>query len=322
MADRPVVTMSAAALPIAGPRRMPERPAPRGGESPAGGARRLRPRPRAVALMEHDPRSPDTLIQMLRTGASARETEQAQQLAPPSADESAELAAIAARMVRALAARPGRRRKRHRRRGVPDLRGAFRANLATGGDPIRLPRMRRVPRLPRLLALLDVSGSMQRHTWLLLQLLYAVYQRTRRIETIVFSTRPTLVTREMRAPTFGEALRRVGDVAPHWSGGTRIGESLATVNADHEPLLDRFTTVFLLSDGWETGDPDGLARELRRMRRRVRRVVWLNPLLGTRDYEPLARGLRAATPHVDDFASARDVAALKRLPSLLRGRVL
>ena len=299
---------------------LPERPVPRGGSSPAGGARRLRPRPRSLAIMENDLRSKDTLIQVLRTGASAREWASGQELVALGEGESAELAAIAARMVRALASRPGRRRKRHRRKGTPDLRGAFRVNLATGGDLIRLPRMRRVPRVPRLLALLDVSGSMQRHTWLLLQLLFAVYQQTRRVETIVFSTRPTRVTRQMRAPSLREALRRMGEAVPHWSGGTRIGESLAQVNSDYEWLLDRFTTVMLLSDGWETGDPEGLARELRRMRRRVRRLVWLNPLLGTRDYEPLARGLRAAAPHVDDFAPAGDVASLKRLPALLRGR--
>ena len=298
---------------------LPERPAPRGGSSPAGGARRLRPRPRSLALMENDLRSKDTLIQVLRTGASAREWASGQELVALDEGESAELTAIAARMVRALASRPGRRRKRHRRRGTPDLRGAFRVNLAMGGDLIRLPRMRRVPRVPRLLALLDVSGSMQRHTWLLLQLLFAVYQQTRRVETIVFSTRPTRVTRQMRAPSLREALRRMGEAVPHWSGGTRIGESLAQVNSDYAWLLDRFTTVMLLSDGWETGDPEGLARELRRMRRRVRRLVWLNPLLGTRDYEPLARGLRAAAPHVDDFAPAGDVASLKRLPGLLRG---
>ena len=82
--------------------------------------------------------------------------------------------------------------------------------------------------------------------------------------------------------------------------------------------MDRYTTVFLLSDGWETGDPEQLSRELRRMRRRVRRIVWLNPLLGTEDYQPLARGLQASMPYVDDFVSALDVAHLKRLPQLLR----
>ena len=104
----------------------------------------------------------------------------------------------------------------------------------------------------------------------------------------------------------------------HWSGGTRIGESLRVVNAVYEHLEDRFTTVFLLSDGWETGDTGQLARELSRMRLRVRGLVWLNPLAGTEDFEPLARGLQAAMPYVDHFVPAGDVESLKRLPGLLR----
>ena len=111
---------------------LPESPVPRGLPSPAEGARRLRPRPRSFALLEQDPSSKDTLIQMLRTGASAREWAAGQEFVALDEGESAELARIAARMVRALASRPGRRRRRHRRRGTPDLRGAFRANLATG----------------------------------------------------------------------------------------------------------------------------------------------------------------------------------------------
>jgi uncharacterized protein with von Willebrand factor type A (vWA) domain len=104
----------------------------------------------------------------------------------------------------------------------------------------------------------------------------------------------------------------------HWSGGTRIGESLATLNSAYGHLQTRYTTVFLLSDGWETGDPEALAREVGRMRRRVRRVVWLNPLLGTEGYEPLARGLRAVEPFVDHAVSAMDLDHLRVLPNLLR----
>ena len=183
---------------------------------------------------------------------------------------------------------------------------------------MRLPRKRRVPRVPRLLVLLDVSGSMDRHTRLLLQLVYAITQHTRHIETFVFSTSVDRVTRQLKAPSFGEALRRVGRIASHWSGGTRIGESLTTLNTEYEALQDRYTTVILLSDGWDTGDPDVLTREIRRMQRRVRRVIWLNPLMGTKDYEPLTRGLQAATPYVDHFVSAISLNSLKRLPQLLR----
>jgi hypothetical protein len=194
----------------------------------------------------------------------------------------------------------------------------MRLNLSFGGDPIIVPRRRRIPRVPRLLVLLDVSGSMERHVQLLLQLAYAVSQQTRRVEAFVFSTRTTRVTRELAMPSFTEALKRIGDEASHWSGGTRIGDALDTVNTDFDYLLDKHTTVFLLSDGWDTGDSDHLASQIRRMRRRVRSFVWLNPLMGTPDYQPLTRSLQSAEPYVDQFASALDVAHLRRLPQLLR----
>ena len=297
---------------------MPERPAAGPGHTRAGGMPEFRPRQSGARLPEQDLRSGDTLLQLLRSGASPIEVLSERDLTGLRSDELSELYRIAARVVRALASRLGRRRRRHRRKGVPDLRGAFRLNLSTGGDLIRLPRMRRVPRVPRLLVLLDVSGSMDRHAHLLLQLIYAVRQNTSRVEAFVFSTSVTRVTRELKAPSFGEALRRIGGAVDHWSGGTRIGECLARINADYGSLQDRYTTVFLLSDGWETGDAEVLAREIRRMRRRVRSVVWLNPLLGTRDFEPLTRGLQAVMPHVDHFVSAMDISQLKRLPELLR----
>ena len=194
----------------------------------------------------------------------------------------------------------------------------MRLSLSTGGDPIRVPRLRRVPRTPRLMVILDVSGSMDRYARLLLQLAFAVGQHTRRVETFVFSTAVTRVTRELLVPSFSEALYRVGLSVNHWSGGTRIGESLQRINTAYEFLEDRFTTVFLLSDGWETGEPRELAHQLSRMRLRVRSLVWLNPLAGSDDFQPLARGLQAAMPYVDHFVPANNIEHLKRLPSLLR----
>ena len=289
------------------------------GTSQAGAKREFRRRPRATVLPEEDSASRDTLVQVVRTGASATEVISQQELVVARSDEIAELEHIAARIVRALASRPGRRRRHHRRKGIPDLRGAFRLSLATGGEPIRLPRLRKVPRVPRLLVLLDVSGSMDRYARLLLELVYAVSLQTNRIEAFVFSTSVTRVTRELKAPSFGEAVHRLSVAVKHWSGGTRIGECLARINTEHRGLADRYTTVFLLSDGWETGDAEHLAREIRLMRRRVRSLVWLNPLLGTPDYQPLTQGLQVVMPHVDHFVPATDIKHLKRLPALLRG---
>ena len=288
------------------------------GTSEAGHMRNFRARSGPPLLPQEDASSQDTLVEIVRTGASPDQVLSDKDLTVMRSDELSELSRIARRIARALASRPGRRRRRHRRKGTPDLRGAFRLNLATGGDIIRLPRLRRVPRVPRLLVLLDVSGSMDRHARLLLQLVYAVAQHTSRVETFVFSTSVTRVSRELRAPSFVEALRRIGNAVDHWSGGTRIAECLAHVRTQHEVLQDRYTTVILLSDGWDTGDPDELAREMRRVRRRVRGVLWLNPLLGTQDYQPLTRGLEAVAPHVDHFVSAMDITHLKKLPQLLR----
>ena len=296
----------------------PTRPFMEPSDDPRGGPREFRRRPSAALMPDSDDDSENTLVEIVRFGASAMETSKDTDLTVLRADELAELSKIAARMIRALASRPGRRRKRHKHKGTVDLRGVLRESLGTGGEPVSLPRLRRVPRVPRLLVLLDVSGSMDRHAKLLLQLAYAVSQRTKRVETFVFSTSVTRVTRELAAPSFPEALARVGGRVRHWSGGTRIGESIGRMNGEFGDLQNRHTTVLLLSDGWETGQPERLAREIRRMQRRVRSIVWLNPLMGTRDFAPLSRGLQAVSPYVDHFVSAMDVGHLKRLPALLR----
>lgn len=283
-----------------------------------GGAREFRRSPSIAMMPEEDASSENTLVQMLRTGASARRAQSRKDLSVIRADELSEISRIAAQMVRAMASRPGRRRRRHPRKGTPDLRGAFRLNLSSGGDPVRIPRRRRLPKTPRLLVMLDVSGSMERHTQLLLQLVFAVSHHTKRVETFVFSTSAARVTREIGAASFGEALRRIERVAADWSGGTRIGDSLTYVNTQYEHILNRHTTVFLMSDGWDTGEPQRLALEAQRLRRRAHRLVWLNPLLGSADYEPLTRSLQAAMPHIDRHASARDIESLRRLPGLLR----
>ena len=288
--------------------------------SPFGGLREFRRRPATVLMPEEDDAAENTLVQLVRGGASAAETSRDTDLTVLRPEDLHELSRIASRVVRALASRPGRRRKRHRRKGKPDLRGVLRESLGTGGEPIRIPRLRRVPRVPRMLVLLDVSGSMDRHAKLLLQLVYAVSQQTKRVETFVFSTALTRVTRELAAPSFSEALGRISSKVRHWSGGTRIGQSVARINDEYRELQGRHTTVFLLSDGFDTGEPQQLAREMRRLQRRVRAVVWLNPLLGTPGYEPRSRGIRAAMPYVDYFVSAMDVSHLKRLPALLRAR--
>src|SRR5262249_3230276 len=156
------------------------------------------------------------------------------------------------------------------------------------------------------------SGSMDLYSRFLLQFLFALQSAFSRVETFTFSVRLTRVTEYLRARSYREVLRRLTAVKD-WSGGTKIGESLAEFNRGWASLVDRRTIVMLLSDGWDTGDPELLAAELLRIKRRAGRVIWLNPLLGNPSYEPLTRGMAAALPLVHRFPAAHNLAALREL---------
>jgi uncharacterized protein with von Willebrand factor type A (vWA) domain len=150
----------------------------------------------------------------------------------------------------------------------------------------------------------------------LLQFVFALQSVFSRVETFTFATRLTRATEYLKARSYRQALRRLTEVRD-WSGGTRIGESLATFNREWPHLVDRRTIVIVLSDGWDTGEPDLLATELMRIKRRAGRLLWLNPLLGNPSYEPLTRGMAAALPLLDDFAAAHNLAALRDLATKL-----
>jgi uncharacterized protein len=232
-----------------------------------------------------------------------------------SAEQLDELLRLTVQIARRLARRISRRRRPVRRRGRVDLRRTLRANL-TRGEIIELRYRQRKRRKVRLVLLCDVSGSMDLYSRFLLQFLFALQHVFARVETFTFSVRLTRVTDLLRARSYREVLRRLSDVRD-WSGGTRIGESLAEFNRHWAHLVDRRTIVIVLSDGWDTGDPDVLATELLRIKRRAGRVIWLNPLLGNPSYEPLTRGMAAALPLVDHFAAAHNLAALRDLADKL-----
>jgi len=232
-----------------------------------------------------------------------------------SADQLDELLRLTVQIARRLARRVSRRRRPVRRRGRIDLRRTLRANL-TRGEIIELRYRQRKRRKVRLVLLCDVSGSMDLYSRFLLQFLFALQHVFARVETFTFSVRLTRVTDVLRARSYREVLRRLQEVRD-WSGGTKIGESLAEFNRAWSHLVDRRTIVIVLSDGWDTGDPDVLATELLRIKRRAGRVIWLNPLLGNPSYEPLTRGMAAALPLVDHFAAAHNLAALRDLADRL-----
>ena len=232
-----------------------------------------------------------------------------------SPDQLDEILRLTLKIARRLARRISRRRRPSARRGRIDLRRTLRANL-TRGELIDLRYRRRKRKKVRLVLLCDVSGSMDLYSRFLLQFLFALQSAFSRVETFTFSVRLTRVTDYLRARSYREVLRRL-EAVKDWSGGTKIGESLAEFNRGWHALVDRRTIVILLSDGWDTGDPELLAAELLRIKRRAGRVIWLNPLLGNPSYEPLTRGMAAALPLVDRFAAAHNLAALRDLAGAL-----
>jgi uncharacterized protein with von Willebrand factor type A (vWA) domain len=203
------------------------------------------------------------------------------------------------------------RRWQAARDGAIDIRPVLRRSLMRGGEPIELPRRAR-RRAPRPIVLLgDVSGSMERYSRVILQFVYGLGRANRRVESFVFATRLTRITSSF--PVSPAASR------PHdWGGGTRIGEALRTFNTRWaRRVMRNGPVVLIVSDGWDRGDPALLARELARLRRSCHRLIWLNPLLGRADYEPLTRGMQAALGHIDDFLPAHNLESLEALARYL-----
>ena len=226
------------------------------------------------------------------------------------ADQLEEIERIAARLSRRLASRRGRRWKPARRGARVDLRRTARKSLATG-VPLELCRRDRKPRKTRLVALCDVSGSMDLYSRFLLQFLYALQGSVARVESFVFATELSRVTEVLRLRPWAHALR--GLPGRGFSGGTRIGGCLERFRDEFSSMLDHRTVLVVLSDGWDTGEPAALSAVMEDLRGRCRHVVWLNPLLGSPGYEPTAAGMQAALPHVSVFAPAHNLSSLRAL---------
>ena len=197
----------------------------------------------------------------------------------------------------------------------------FRQNLGTGGQLLSWVWRRQIREPRSLVVLCDISGSMERHSRLLLRFVQALSAASEvRTESFVFGTRLTRVTRLLRDRDRDRALARVADSVNDWAGGTRIGESFRTFNQTWARRSLRTSgVVIVVSDGWDRGDPALVATETARLRRNCHRLVWLNPLAGTPGYQPLAGGMRAAYPYIDDFLPAGTVASLERLGEILGG---
>ena len=195
-----------------------------------------------------------------------------------------------------------------------DMRRILRRSVRSGGDTILLARRRRKTRRPPLVILCDISGSMSRYSRMLLHFLHAVTNDRDRVHTFLFGTRLTNVTRYLRYKDVDEALDKIGQVAEDWDGGTRIGQTLGEFNRLwSRRTLGQGAIVLLITDGLDRDGGAGLEREIDRLHRSCRRLIWLNPLLRYEGFEPKSAGIRAMLPHVDDFRTVHNLESLEQL---------
>ncbi len=223
------------------------------------------------------------------------------------------------RLVWRLDLRQTRRKVRAAKRAsYLDLRRSVRANMKYSGEVLKLAWRRRKVKPRPLVVICDISGSMESYSRLFLHFLYALTQETWEIEAFVFGTRLTYITPALRHNSVNVALKKMSELVLDWSGGTRIGESLKAFNFRwSRRVLGRGAVAVIISDGWDRGDMDLLEREMGRLRRSVSRLIWLNPLSGAPDYQPLVWGIRTALPYVDDFLPLYNLTSLEQFAGRL-----
>jgi uncharacterized protein with von Willebrand factor type A (vWA) domain len=233
-------------------------------------------------------------------------------------DEIAAVHALAARLARTMRARLLRRAQARRRGRRLDIRRTIHRSVSKGGTPVDLVWRRRKTKPLRLVVLLDTSGSMNLYTAFFVRFLHGVVGAFREAEAFVFHTRLAHVSPSLRDRDVARAVDRLGLMAQGIGGGTRIGESLATFNRWHaRRVVNSRTAVMIVSDGYDTGEPELLGAQMRRLRQRCRRIIWLNPLIGWKSFSPDARGMQAALPYVDLFAPAHNLESLAALEPYL-----
>jgi uncharacterized protein with von Willebrand factor type A (vWA) domain len=235
------------------------------------------------------------------------------------ADQVRDIEALMRRFARRLKRLHLRREARFDHGRRVDLRRTIRRSVASGGTPFRLAWKDRRRVRPRLVLLLDVSRSMSQYSFFYLRLARALCAELADVHCFIFHTRITGVREALADPDPWRSQERLHLLAAGWGGGTRIGECLQDFNRrDGSRLVHSRTAVIVVSDGYDTGEPDVLAAALGKLRQRARRIVWLNPLLDRPGFSPVARGMEAALPHLDLFAPGADLASIEHiLPSLI-----
>ena len=250
--------------------------------------------------------SPDEILSKRDLGSlNAEELEQARRLM--------------AKLVAAIANYKSRRRTPARNGRDLNFRRMLRRTALDGQNPCKLLYRRRRIRKTRLILLCDVSGSMERYSRFLIQFICALRHELPDVEVAVFSTSLTVITPLLASQGSEETLRRFSDRIPDWAGGTDIGRCISDFNRHFASQMLRSRTIaVILSDGWDRGDADQMRTAIQGLRRNVQKLIWLNPLLGDENYQPLCRGIETALPHLDYFLPAHNLESLGELAELLR----
>ncbi|MEP7063281.1 MAG: VWA domain-containing protein [Betaproteobacteria bacterium] len=251
---------------------------------------------------------------------SPREVLQKQDFATMSQGELATVKQLIARLQLPLPSMPARRTRPAPHGHRVDLRATLRRMTGAAGAGAPLAMRERTRRTPPLVVLCDISGSMERYARMLLHFVHAITNDRHRVHTLVFGTRLTNITRHLQHRDVDVALARITAAVDDWSGGTRIGESLAEFNRRwSRRLLGQNAIVLLISDGLDADAGAGLSFEMERLAKSATRVIWLNPLLRYADFEARPAGIRAMLPWVDDFRPVHNLASLEQLAEALAG---
>ncbi len=221
-----------------------------------------------------------------------------------------------------IATQISRRKKVGRKGNTVDPRWTMRRSMKYGGEIIDLVHRKRRIKKTKVVLLCDVSGSMDCYSRFLIQFMYGLQNELWGVETFVFSTSLSRITHLIRTKDIVNALEKISGSILGWSGGTNIGRSLHTFNRDFAPsMVTHRTVVVIISDGWDRGDVSLLEREMQDLKRRCKKVIWLNPLLASENYEPLCKGMQAALPYLDLFLSVHNVNSLVALGRTLQKMV-
>lgn len=254
-----------------------------------------------------------------QTGYSSRELLAQKDIDSMTDEELEQARKVIAELIAILANRRSRRFKPAKSGAQLDFRKIFRRSMPYGEYCLKLAHRTHRLKKNKLILFCDVSGSMERYSRFLIQLICAMGAKISNIEVAVFSTRMTSVTPYLNRKDIDEVIRQMSDQVHDWAGGTNIGGCLRELNEQQaHQMLSSHTVAVILSDGWDQGDADLMRGEMEQLRRRVHRIIWLNPLLGNANYQPLCKGMQTALPFLDHFLPVHNLESLAEVTKLLR----